>query len=69
MGEAVSVDQLERALIFVAYLVTRHGATYAPLFDRLERELLEARRQAGPIERARRILEAYTIDGGVKAIR
>jgi hypothetical protein len=41
---------------------------YAPYIDRLEMELERARRN-DPLERARRILEIYTVDGDENAIR
>jgi hypothetical protein len=36
----VTIERLERGLVTLAYIMTRHGAQYAPLFDRLERELI-----------------------------
>jgi hypothetical protein len=62
------IERLERALTLAAYIVLRHGLIYAPYVDRLEQEL-EAARRDDPTERARRILHAYTVDGGRKAIR
>ena len=61
------VERIERALVLAAYIVVRHGPKFAPLVDRLEKEL-EAARRDDPVERAKRILDAYTRDGGVKAI-
>lgn len=54
------VERLERALVVAAYIVVRHGPVYAPLVDRLEREL-EAARRDDPVDRARRILERFSI--------
>jgi hypothetical protein len=48
--------------VLAAYVVVRHGPVYAPLVDRLEREL-EAAQWNDPTERAKRILEAYGADG------
>lgn len=62
------IERLERALALAAYMVLRHGPVYAPYIDRLEREL-EAARRNDPSERAKRILETYTLEGGLKAIR
>jgi hypothetical protein len=62
------IERVERALALAAYIVLRHGPVYAPYIDRLEGEL-EAARRDDPTERARRILHAYTVDGGRKAIR
>jgi len=52
----------------VAYIVLRHGPVYGPYIDRLEGEL-EAARRNDPTERAKRILETYTVEGGRNAIR
>jgi hypothetical protein len=67
LGCAV-IERLERALALAAYIVLRHGPVYAPYIDRLEREL-EAARRDDPIERAKRILEIYTVEGGRNAMR
>lgn len=67
--EAITVARVERALVFAAYVLEKYGDRYAPILERLERELEELRRQENPRDRARRILETYTRDGGVKAIR
>ncbi len=64
----IAPERIERALVVIARVVLRHGPQYAPLLERLEQEL-EAARRNDPSERARRILEAYTADGGLKAIR
>lgn len=53
-----SLEQLERALAFVAHIVVRHGEQYAPILDRLEREVEIARRD-GATARAKRILEEF----------
>jgi hypothetical protein len=62
------IEALERALALAAYIVLRHGPIYAPYNDRLERELENARKN-DPTERAKRILQTYTVEGGRKAIR
>jgi hypothetical protein len=67
-GEEVSVEHLEKALLLAAYVVLRYGEAYAPLLERLEHEVVERRRRVAPADRARRILEAYTLEGGRKAI-
>jgi hypothetical protein len=51
----------------LAYAVAEFSREYASLLDVAEREL-ELARQEDPVVKARRILEAYTRDGGVKAI-
>jgi hypothetical protein len=67
-SDPVTPERLERALVYLAYLITVDGPIYTPLFDRLEQEILETRRQATPLERAQRVLAAYTTGGGTKAI-
>jgi len=62
------VDRLERALVLAAQIVLQHGTVYAPYIDRLELELEKARK-TDPTERAKRILERYTVDGAENAIR
>ncbi len=68
--EPVTEERLERALAYAAWVVARHGTVYAPLFDRLERELIAYRsRHTSVEERARRLLGPQTREGGLKAIR
>ena len=55
---APTLAELEEALTMAAYIVCRHGEAYAPIMDRLEREVDEARRRVPSIERARRLLAA-----------
>ena len=62
------VERLERALVLAAQIVLQHGAVYAPYIDRLEMELEKARKN-DPTERAKRILERYTVDGAENAMR
>ena len=45
MRKSVQVKKLERALRVMAKIVTLHGDVYLPLFERLEKELLAARKQ------------------------
>ena len=62
------VERLERALVLAVQIVLQHGAVYAPYIDRLEIELEKARK-TDPTERAKRILERYTVDGDENAMR
>lgn len=62
------VERLERALVLAAQIVLQHGPVYAPYIDRLEMELEKARKN-DPTERAKRILERYTVDGAENAMR
>ena len=62
------VERIERALVLAAQIVLQHGPVYAPYIDRLEMELEKARKN-DPTERAKRILERYTVDGDTNAMR
>lgn len=56
---AVMVGRLESAIRIVAYAICTHGEVeYAPLLDRLEKELAYYREGRDPISRARAILRA-----------
>ena len=67
-GQPFEIRHVEAAIKAVAYAVVVHGEVYAPILDRLEAELAEMHRRRRPVDRAKAILEAYTVDGGVKAI-
>ena len=66
-GRAV-IERIENVLALAAYIVLRHGPVYAPYIDRLERDL-EIARRSSPMDRAKRILETYALEGGRKAMR
>lgn len=53
--QPVTIERVRDALIVAARLVEYHGEVYAPLFERMEREMLEIQRSTGVSERARRI--------------
>lgn len=53
-----SLAEIDEALTLAAFIVLRHGEAYAPIMERLEREIDEARRRAPSTDRARRILAA-----------
>jgi hypothetical protein len=63
-------DELQEAVALLAYIVLRHGAVYAPLLERAEKELIAFRqRHDDPMVRAERLLRAYTREGGLSMIR
>jgi len=68
-GHPVEERHIEAGVRFMAYVVVRRGEAYAPIFERLEAELAEIRRRRSPADRARMLLSAHTLDGGLKAIR
>jgi len=55
--ELVTLDRLLRARAAVAYAMTLDGAGYAPVFERLEREIAAMRAADDVMARARRCLE------------
>jgi hypothetical protein len=56
---AVMVGRLENAIRVVAYVIATHNEVgYAPLLDRLEKELTYYREGRDPVSRARAILQA-----------
>lgn len=67
-GQPIEEHHLVAAVRELAYVVVTYGEKYAPLLDRMERELADLRRRQKPVDHARRILEAYTLEGGVRAI-
>ena len=52
----MSVDTLRAYRVFIAWVVVEYGPGYAPLLDRVERDLEEAKR-LDPVQRARNVLE------------
>jgi hypothetical protein len=54
--QAVTLERLLRARAAVAYAMTLDGAIYAPLFERLEREITAMRAADDVMARARRCL-------------
>jgi hypothetical protein len=59
MSEPVTIERLERALVFCAYLMVRDGPVVAPLFEKLERELEAMRATEDTVIRAKHLLESY----------
>lgn len=66
-NDEVTLERLERALAIVAYAVVQYGRVYAPILERLEREV-EAARRDDPLLRAQKLLAAYTDNGALKAM-
>lgn len=55
-SDHISEQRLLGAIEVVCEIILKHGVKYAPLLDRLERELVEFKRIDDPINRARRHL-------------
>jgi hypothetical protein len=54
----ITVERLEAALAIVARAIIADGAVYAPIFDRLEREIAALRAHDDAVSRAQRYLSA-----------
>jgi hypothetical protein len=52
-----TVERLERALAAISYCILQDGPVYAPLLERLEREIADRRADNDIVARARRNLE------------
>jgi|GEM_PF-6772988 len=55
----ITVERVERALAYCAYLITIYGSKVVPIFERLERELAALKQEQSTMERANKFLEAY----------
>lgn len=56
MSAAVTEERLIGAIELVSEVILLHGAKFAPILDRLERDLAELRRYEDPVSRARQHL-------------
>jgi hypothetical protein len=59
-GDGVTLERLLRAQTAIAYAMTLDGAIYAPVFERLEREIAARRAADDIVDRARRCLDGTT---------
>jgi hypothetical protein len=73
--EEATLERLERALAAISYAILLDGPIYAPVLERLEREIAAMRASEDVVSRARRHLDrrrdqaaAAVSSGGVKAI-
>jgi hypothetical protein len=62
------IERMERALLLLAWFIEIDGDVHLPMFEKFEAELDELRRKENAKDRARRLLESYSREGGVKAI-
>jgi hypothetical protein len=72
-NEEVTVERLERALAVISYAILQDGPVYAPVLERLEREIAARRSRADAVSRAQRYLDQFrdraaAASGKVKAI-
>jgi hypothetical protein len=71
--EDVTLERLERAQAAISYAILLDGPIYAPVLDRLEREIAALSANEDVVSRARQHLERFrdqaaASTGGVKAI-
>ena len=66
--QPVTLERLEPGLLVAARLMELHGPVMAPIFEKLEREAEAMRSSQEAAGRARRLLEAHRITGGVKPV-
>jgi hypothetical protein len=57
--DEITVERLERALAAISYAILLDGPIYAPVLDRLEREIAAARASEDVVSRARQYLEQF----------
>ena len=57
--ESVTLERLLQARAAIAYAMALDGSIYAPVFERLEREIAAMRAADDVMARARRCLEDY----------
>ncbi|WP_202801739.1 hypothetical protein [Rhodovulum sp. PH10] len=62
------IERMEGALLLLACFIEIDGHVHVPMYEKFEAELDELRRKEDVKERARRLLAAYSREGGVKAI-
>ena len=58
-GHPYTLPEIEQAHELVARIVVQHGAVYLPLLDRMEREVVQAKRQVEGSARAQVVLDGY----------
>lgn len=57
--DPVTIERLERALAAISYAILLDGPIYAPVLDRLEREIAAMRANEDAVSRARQYLERF----------
>src|SRR5580700_4702897 len=63
-----TIERIERALLVLAYFIELDGDVHVPMYEKLEAELAELRKQEDTKARARKLLLSYTNVGSLKAI-
>ena len=57
--DEVSIERLERALAAISFAILLDGPVYAPVLERLEREIAAMRANEDAVSRARQYLEQF----------
>jgi hypothetical protein len=57
MRREITIERLERALALISFAIVQDGPVYAPILERIEREIAELRAGDDVVSRARRNLE------------
>lgn len=60
MDNKVSFKQLKKAYLQAAKIVAHHGEKYLPIFERLEKEYKERKKQINTLNRAIKIAQSDT---------
>lgn len=60
MENRITLSQLKQAYLQAAKIVARHGDTYLPIFERVETEYQERKKQIDALNRAIMIAESNT---------
>jgi hypothetical protein len=56
-------------LLLLAYLIERDGDDFLPLYEKIEKHLVDLQRREGTKDRARRLLHSYSRSGQGNEIR
>jgi hypothetical protein len=67
--KAHTIEEVEGALLLLAYLIERDGDDYLPLYEKIEKHLIELQRRVATKDRARRFLYSYSRSGQGNEIR
>lgn len=59
--EPITIERLERGLLFMAYILDKYGEVYIPIFERIEREVELARAKRSTMDRARALLDSMPL--------
>lgn len=64
-----TIEEVEGALLLLAYLIERDGDEYLPLYEKIEKHLMELQHREATKDRALRLLHSYSRSGQGNEIR